>query len=746
MDREELRKKIIEKIKNDPNNLQKFLKSTGLSFWESDNLGLIELNDFLCHLYNETALVVQKKDEIYRYINESLDKNTFFIVGYQGCGKTTFITALQDLCIKKEITEQTLLIHCDSIATGSNPNKSLIISFRQQIMKYLSAHKQALHCVVDFYDRNTTIFTIQFANAAQIYDLIQNIKDEFTNTNKRNINNAADVIFFMKNILDKLEFKELFYFYCFLFMSNNYNTNFSKKPLVMFIDNLDYFDDFADINSFMQAVNDFTLDMNRDMRNLYLYRESEQTFRYVDKFKLFITMRETTKANIQNEHWAESYRAIYVYYDVSEWFDKDEVINHRLKFLSGDDEAELKDKIKFMRLILNDIETQKKSEREVIFPLYNNDYRIAVDSLSRIIVQHEQSLSEYEKIMNLPDRSLRYGARGMLVRWICDEFILEKGAKENYLKKIGAIDFQNRKNNTVSISRLILAYLSNKTETKCDDSKNCIPFADIIRDFEGIFQEKDIKRSINEMYDLRHARSWSHLISFSQLEKKDKNQPLDNMDNIDYENTTLHYSCAGKIYLEFISSHFEFFAVRTFTDEVKCDALFCKSNLTKMHGDKYKFIHIIEKVFEEAAKCTKSLIDFNKEVCNLINIGDPYKSSDARQKYLASNYIASLKKMREGRVTQKYFHGERFLNTHIGYIDRFRLYLFNYCDDIISLPSPKKHAINETIVEFIEKYVDLLSSVLTDKDTNGLIVYYKNQIDKIKKTGFKDFQIEINSQ
>jgi hypothetical protein len=167
-----------------------------------------------------------------------------------------------------------------------------------------------------------------------------------------------------------------------------------------------------------------------------------------------------------------------------------------------------------------------------------------------------------------------------------------------------------------------------------------------------------------------------------------------------------------------------------------------------VHGDKYKFIHIIEKVFDEAEKCTKSLIEFNQKVCKLMNIDDPYVYPDARQKYLASNYVANLKKIREGRPTQKYFHGERFLNTHIGYIDRFRLYLFNYCDcdDIINLSIPQKCAINRTIVEIIEKYVNLLSSVLTDKDSNRLILFYKGQISKIKETGFKDFQTEINSQ
>jgi energy-coupling factor transporter ATP-binding protein EcfA2 len=743
MNREELRNAIIKKIKNDPHNLRKFLKSTGLSFWESDNLGLIGPDDFIKYLYKETESVEQKKNEIYKFINESYDKNTFFIVGYPGCGKTTFVTALNYFCETQKTTEQISSIHCDAVGSSSDPNKSLFVSFREQIIKYLEEHERALYCFLDFYNRNSRILTGQFANSIQIFHLQKKIKDEYTDTRK-NISDPEDKIFFKEHILDKLKFRELFYFCCFLFMSNNYNANSSRKPIVIVIDNLDYFDDFDDLNIFMKAVNDFTLDMNRDMRNLYLYRNANDRFRYVDKFKLFITMRETTKANIQNEHWAEHFRAIHDYYDVSEWHNKDEVIKHRLDFLGGDDVVELKYKIKFMRLILQDIGLQETNERDAIFPLFNNDYRIAVDTLSRIIVQHEKSLTEYEEIMNLPYRSLRYGARGMLVRWICDEFILEAGTKENYLKKIGAIDFQNRKNDAVSISRLILAYLSNRTETKCDDSTNCIPFADIIQTFQDIFQEEEIKRSINEMYDLRHARSWSHLISFSQLEKKDKNKPLGKMENIDYDKTTLHYSCAGKIYLEFISSHFEFFAVRTFTDEdMKYDALFCKSNRVKEHG-KYKFIHIIEKVFEEAEKCTKSLTDFNKKVCELKNIGDPYVSDEARQKYLSSHYVANKKK-REGRPTQKYFHGERFLNTHIGYIDRFRYYLLMHCEDI---PAKEKSEVNKTIVELIEKYVNLLSTIVLT-DANGyirkeLLDYYNTQIQKIKMKDYKDFSIEIN--
>jgi hypothetical protein len=746
MNREELRNRVIEKIKTDPHGFSKFLQSSA-SYWDRDNLGIIGLKEFLSFLYFEPKFVLEKKFEVCNFISQSFDKNTFFILGYPGCGKTTFVHALLDTCEKDNLLEQNLMIYCDEVAT-TNESKPLIISFTEQIMRYLKKQKQrALINFIDFYNRNSDVFDNGFANAKNLFDLQNHIRAEFIDTNRRCIDIHADRMYFRTEILESLNFRDLFYFFCFLVMSNNYDGTASDKPSVLVIDNIDYFDSFDDLNSFMSAINNFTLDMNRSMRDMCLYRCSDKQYRYVDKFKLIVTMREMTKANIQIEHWADRYRQAYTYYDISEWYDKDKIIEHRLDFLNADNISELKGIIKFMRTIIKaialDREDEKRPRKDIIFPLFNNDYRVAVSTLARIIVRNMGCLSEYESIMKLPEPSLRYGARGMLIKWICDELILEEGSKENYFKKIGAIDFQNRKNNEVSTSRLVLAYLSNKTDTKCDDMTNCISYASIIKYFKktGLTEDK-IKKSIYEMYDLRRARSWRHLVSFSQLERRDKSRPLDK--NIDYEKTTLHYSCAGKIYLEYLSSHFEFFSVRTFTDEDKCAALFCKLNREKDRTTgKYKFIHIIEKVFNEAEKCCTSLKSFNERICTKQQWGNPYESQDALRNYLRSDFVGIIKRG-DDKKPQKFFHGERFLNTHIGYIDKFRYFLLNYCTDI---PNEEKCEINKQLVDFVEKYVNLLSNALIDANgtiKSELLPHYKKQIKAIKDRDYRNYSIEIN--
>ena len=743
MNKEELRNRIIEKIKTDPHGFSKFLQSSA-SHWDRDNLGIIGLEDFLYNLYYESDFVLKRKSEICDFTHNSFDKNTFFILGYPGCGKTTFVHALLNKCEKENLLEQKLMIYCDEIAT-TNELKPLVSSFTEQVMKYLKKQKQkAFINFIDFYNKNSDVLEDSFANANSLFNLKERIKAEFLDKNGKSIDYSADRMYFRSEILMSLSFKDLFYFFCFLVMSNNYNEVASDKPIILVIDNIDYFDSFDDLNLFMSAINNFTLDMNRSMREMVLYRYSDKQYRYVDKFKLIVTMRETTKANIQNEHWADRYRQAYTYYDISEWYDKDKIIEYRLNFLNADNIPELKSIIKFMRTIIKEIALERDDEsrprKDIIFPLFNNDYRVAVSTLARIIIRNLNYLSEYEDIMKLPDASLRYGARGMLVKWICDELILEDGPKENYFKKIGAIDFQNRKSNVVSISRLVLTYLSNKTDTKCDDMNNCISYASIIEYFKNVLDGDVIKKSIDEMYDLRRARSWRHLVSFSQLERHNKSLPLEN--NIDYEKTTLHYSCAGKIYLEYLSSHFEFFSVRSFTEDDKCCALFCKSNREKVNG-KYKFIHIIERVFGEANECCNSLKKFNKRICEIKKWGNPYESPEALKEYLRSDYVGIIKRG-EDKKPQNFFHGERFLNTHIGYIDKFRYFLLNYCKDI---PDGEKCEINKQLVEFIEKYVTLLSNVLIDPNgriQSKILPHYKQQIKVIKENNYNDYSIEIN--
>lgn len=91
----------------------------------------------------------------------------------------------------------------------------------------------------------------------------------------------------------------------------------------------------------------------------------------------------------------------------------------------------------------------------------------------------------------------------------------------------------------------------------------------------------------------------------------------------------------------------------------------------------------------------------------------------------------------------KQFHEERIVLTHINYIDSYRLYVLNYCNN---LSYEQKVELNEKLTVCILNYVKLLESdkVLKNINTNEEFVkHYYNQIELLKGN-WSDFETEIS--
>ena len=107
-------------------------------------------------------------------------------------------------------------------------------------------------------------------------------------------------------------------------------------------------------------------------------------------------------------------------------------------------------------------------------------------------------------------------------------------------------------------------------------------------------------------------------------------------------------------------------------------------------------------------------------------------------------FVASIKKVKRGDKKaiqiRKQFHEDRMINSHIGYIDRFRLYIINngkrFSQDSIS--------VNKSLCYVLEKYINLLDRVLiTEYTKETLLPFYKTQLKIIKETGYKNCNIPI---
>jgi energy-coupling factor transporter ATP-binding protein EcfA2 len=736
MDSEEIVNQIIDKVNIDDNGITRFLQATAYTDFDYYNFdGLITPAFFTEKLYFENDISREYRDNIVKSMNSLIGKNTIFILGYQGCGKTTFINALINFyfSINKFKKNNKLLIDCDKRGV-SYDKKPLDIIFRITLEDFLIENSERAAYFCDFFNDNFLVLK-EISSYDKLYQYC-NYYRSFINQScsLKDMDNFHEFDTYLEKNLD---FRDLLFLIMLYSLSLSYHDEVTMDPTILFIDNLDFIDSYSELRRFVRAFDDFTIDMSKNFKHLKLYKNAAVPFQYTDKIKIFVAMRETTKANLPNQHFSDAFTSIYMHLDITEAYDKSGIVRRRISTLSDNKRRGLSAvKARQMELIssiVKDIHTKR-----VFIPLFNNNYRSAIKIITKAVIENLPVMEEYEAIMKLSELSFRYGARGMLCKFILDNFNIEQYGEESCFKKIGVLNLLDRKNNEVSYPRLILTFLSNFTETRCDSANNCISISSIINSFKDILDPVLIKKCIWNMFDLKDTM-WTHLVSFSQLVKFDEEENLldtDGLNNLDYDLSKLHYSYAGKIYLEYVSTHFEFFTVRVFKEKYK--PLFCRENLQFDDNGSYKFLNIIDRVYYEVNRCCETLREFNIRVCSVAGYPNPYENKN-HLKYLESPYVCMYRKNNEKDFKQ--FHEDRLINAHISYIDKFRAFVLNYSD----LTEEEKIAVNKALVERIEKYVDLIASgvLVSEYTKENLYNYYKQKIREINKN-WKDFTIEIN--
>ncbi|GHU83311.1 hypothetical protein FACS1894196_2980 [Clostridia bacterium] len=745
---------IVEQINADKYGMRRFLQAT--PYVEHDHFsfkGLIDNEVFLKLLYSSSVISEEMKEELYQKLIGNGALNTFFILGYQGCGKTTFINALLNYYSDQTGNElnKSYLVDCDKFGVSSS-ELPLDAIFKKKLLKYILNHKQTLINFVSFYNANH-ISLHSVSISTQIHEMRDRVND-FISGN-RNTDNPDDTNF-LEEYINKFSLKESLYTLMLMFMSEYYDdVNKISTPIFLFVDNLDYIDDTEQLEDFMKAIKDFTTDFSEIFTSLKLCSTDSTIVHpfFTQKIKFLVAMRETTQASIAGSHAYDFFGEIHPSYDMTEWYDKDKIAKLRLNFIgkSNNLSDEKRREAALIGEIFGDID--KNYTQLVFMPLFNNNYRRTVRFVSTIIIEHPQEFLDYTQILrrvkqglgvrksNTGFRNLQFalhGARGILLKFMIDAFNADDKDGVSCLRKIGAMDLQNRKNNDVSVSRMILSYLSHYSETLCDSARKCVSFQKTVEAFDGIFSKDEIIKSVLNMFLLKDSM-WSHLVSFSRFKSDESIEVMmekDDFSSLDLSKTNLHYSCAGKIYLEVITSHFEFFVARTFHE--KYPALFCATNW--QHGST-KYRRIIDGVLREVTQCCHSLKSHNEKIRSLKSETDENMSIS---EYLESPYVQTIKKKYRERNYVKYykqFHEERIIDAHIGYIDRFRLYVLSFPEGVIGTD---KSTINEYLCNIINEYLNLLDGVPTTPYSKTVLHSYSNeQYKKIKASGFTDFRSEI---
>jgi energy-coupling factor transporter ATP-binding protein EcfA2 len=726
VDKQRILDQIVERVNHDETGISRLLQANPDSRLPRRSFdGIITEEVFLTHLYFESKVVEEHKKRLSSFLSNGDGRNTVFILGYQGCGKTTFVSSLLNYYrSEKGLSSSSLLrVDCDAygVTSDNDPLKSIFI---QSLLSFLKSCVEPFEKFVLFFDKNVNVLT-QLTNYRQI-SAFRVFIDQFIRE-KKNINNIAERDECLSWFVQTYAFKDVFYILFMFLLSNVFREKESTTPIVVFIDDLDSVDEHETLRSFITAVDDFTIDMSGIFHDLCIYEDAVDRYQYTDKIKIVIAMRETTRAALPSSHFSDIFNDLYTHYDITDWQDKHMIAQKRLDFLRESPRLSPEKQYE-SRCISNIMLDSSRHTTNVFTALFNNNYRKTINAITLAVKDHKKQFDDYNNIMGLDKQVYRYGARGILFKLIIDNFI-----RQNYFKEIGVLDLLGHTTD-ISIARLVLSYLSNYTDTGCGNNRHH-PLRQLLQDFKDaqISDPCNIMQIVQNMYNLENAK-WSHLISFSQLDY------IDNK-NINPETSSLHYTCAGKIFLETVTTHFEFFSSRmgfNQQNEPRNEPLFCKSNRIKDSDGKYKFVNVIETIFNEVAKCCESLRVHNKKVCLRTKYPDPYKYDI--KIYHESPFIAQISKSSSGK-RMKQFHEERIIDSHIGYIDVFRKYILNETTINVS----EKIEINKILHRLLEKYVRLLESDVVLKSNNHLLSHFKNQLNLIKKD-FKNFDIAVNKE
>jgi energy-coupling factor transporter ATP-binding protein EcfA2 len=773
---------FVDKLKSGDVKIQNYLTSNPFSKIDNEDIdGTMTERLFFAAFF---VLSYKKYEHIARILNvaEDANRNTIFITGFRGCGKTTFVNYLKRMIRQKEklpdlkktdidFLKDTELyrffrelysifkqkIDCNEIEHGNNEQlrekcqdmdflikqiniyksyinenisgKAIYLDFETDTSEYDSPVEQKL--AVYLKERLTGIINEKINTP--ISDILCNIYKEFSDTTFEKKDNYYMKDFFdfirderfskavnssairdnLNNVIKKLKTDQLLSLI--VFVEWAYLEHFQKKEKIYFIfDNLDIIFDLSILNNFVKDYGSFLSNMAEFLREI---KDKEGIFKierslHHDLCFIFI-MRDTSQMQI-SDHFNDRLRGASIHFDISYDVNKREIISEKREFLAEIPISERQSAINNLQdnseLILKII---KDDANIKISSMFNFDYKRIINCLAYICDKYLEKVNEYIKLMEELESKKAliadghsyqmYGVRGILYRIIFDHF-----KSQNYFLQL-RIPEERTNQIHYSIARFILLYL-NRIQFYPNDEfmvndRGKVSLSTLFYDLkiippntEAITIQELIEKALQGMYELRVKEDWGHLISFDTLKSTSFSDVLyrirQNMArNEKDELVNIWITSAGRTYVRFMASHFEFYACRFCPNS---NPLFCYENGNfNDKKNKYTFENVLEKVCDVMVNFCENMNLYVKKYKETVRYFDDDNG------ILKSNVFAYKNKDKDYSL----FHEERYIHQHISYIDSYRMYLINkthgrYKDKVID--------INTRILKIIKRYIDLL--------------------------------------
>jgi hypothetical protein len=552
---------------------------------------------------------------------------------------------------------------------------------------------------------------------------------------------------------------------------------YSIKPYLICFDNLDELNIEYLTGVIWENILDASARLSSILTNSILLNfvfnfntDTVNNFNYTDKIRFLLVFREANfavgaaQANDRLSHITAQMHFFYTNNGL-------EIAKKRLKIYEEyghSDESPLYSDDKNIYDLIEIILEDKVLMNERLIPLFNYDHRQFFDAV--ISITNPQSISKKTySLFNMTkeqydafpkDKSMRNGRRGILM----NAFIRHLSTA-NFLERIAPRTDTIDETGHCNCVRMFLTVLCNlsfgtKTEAQRNERAEAEPeqvsLIEIYKRCKEIMTTDDFFDTITYLIDFDKS-SWAHLITvynkvptrygnkytfdFSSQKENLKN----NISTGDLKNISISANASAYIFLRYMFTHFEYIAAyKTYSNKDSIydyKPLFMQTNIGSYQTLKWKFEKTVETVYKLVEKYLERTEKFFNEV---------FRDSlgYTRETYCSPDSVYIFKGDYHSRIRNRLYYPlymTRLLTTHIRYLDDFRRYINDYygteiektLDKIDKMNSTlaanfkNKAGINSFMLEYIEKYIELLEKI-EDPAKGNIANKLKAQLETVK--------------